>query len=834
MSATREAEIPRGTLGTFGGVFTPSILTILGLILFVKMGYVVGSAGLGRALLIILAANTISVLTSISLSAVATNLRVKKGGDYYLISRTLGVHYGGALGLVLFLAQSVSIGFYAVGFGEVLTSIFGMSSGWWPQSIAAMAVGALFVLAWMGADWATRFQYLIMAVLFAGIASFYAGALPAWDMAQLRVNFTPSGDQSFWILFAIFFPAVTGFTQGVSMSGDLKDPGRSLPRGTLFAVGLSILVYFSVAALFAASRPGDELAAADATAMRGVALLPWLVDAGAIAATLSSALASFLGAPRILQSLAGDKVFPFLNSFAAGSGPSDNPRRGILLAGAIALLTVGLGNINAIAPVVSMFFLISYGLLNYATYTEARASSPSFRPRFRFFNARLSLIGGIGCLAAMLAINPTAGAIAVVVIFAVHQYLSRRVVFERWADADRSRRFQRVREDLYAISADLEHPRHWRPVLLAFSDNPERRERILRFASWLEGRSGLTTAVRVIKGKGPEARRLREEAFRELKQEIDRCELPAFPRVIVAPTPENVLPVLLQSHGLGPLRSNTVMFNWYDRSSDYGAPGLRHYGSYLRQALRFGFNLVLLGAGPDDFNVIEKTKSTERRIDVWYRENATGNLSLMLAYLMTRTEGWKDARIRLLVPAHDGKDRAKVLQDFERILEEARIVAEPVIIDDPGHEAIVRESASAAVVLLPFRLEDEGPASVYQGALDDLIRKLGVTALILASQDISLDAEPESGPQAEIAEAVDALAKAEKTARQAENKAVEAEENARRAGEAQEPAGVVQEAEEKAERCRRRAARDRAKAEECAKLVEELTGGNSSEPAPGE
>ncbi len=834
MSAPGAAERRRGALGTFGGVFTPSILTILGLILFLKMGYVVGSAGLGRALLIILLANSISVLTSISLSAVATNLRVKKGGDYYLISRTLGVHYGGALGLVLFLAQSVSIGFYAVGFGEVLTSIFGLSSGRWPQTIAAMAVGALFLLAWMGADWATRFQYLVMAVLFAGIASFYAGALPAWDMARLQANFTPSGDQSFWLLFAIFFPAVTGFTQGVSMSGDLKDPGRSLPRGTFFAVGLSMVVYISVAVVFAASSPGGELAAADAAAMRGIALLPWLVDAGAIAATLSSALASFLGAPRILQSLAGDKVFPVLNVFAVGSGPSDNPRRGVLLAGAIALLTIGLGNINAIAPVVSMFFLISYGLLNYATYTEAQASSPSFRPRFRFFNARMSLIGGLGCLAAMLAINPTAGAIAVVVIFAVHQYLTRRVVFERWADADRSRRFQRVREDLHAISADLEHPRHWRPVLLAFSDDPERRERMLRFASWLEGRSGLTTAVRVIKGEGPEVRRLREEAFRELKQEIERCGLPAFARVIVAPTAENVLPVLLQSHGLGPLRPNTAMFNWYDRSSDYGAPGLRHYGSYLRQALRFGFNLVLLGAGPDDFNVIENTKPAERRIDVWYRENATGSLSLILAYLMTRTEGWKDARIRVLVPAADGRDRSQLLQEFERILEEARIVAEPVIVDDPGHEAIVRESAAAAVVFLPFRLEDEGPASVFQGALDDLIRRLGVTALILASQDISLDAEPESGPQAEVAEAVDALAKAEKTAQQAEKRASEAEDRVRRAREDQDAAEVLQEAEEEAKRCRRRAARARAKAGECAKLVEELTGGRSSEPAPGE
>ena len=302
-------EVRGGALGTFAGVFTPSILTILGLILFLKTGYVVGSAGLPRALLIVLLANLISVLTSISLSAVATNLRVKGGGDYYLISRTLGVRYGGALGIVLFLAQSVSIAFYAIGFAEVLSSTLRLQESWWPQAIAAVAVACLFVLAWLGADWATRFQYVVMTVLVTGIVAFYVGGIPAWDADNLRTNLSSGGGPPFWVLFAIFFPAVTGFTQGVSMSGDLRDPGKSIPRGTFAAVGLSMLVYISAVVIFAAARPGARLVLDDTNAMRSLAILPGLVDAGAIAATLSSALASFLGAPRILQSLAADRVF---------------------------------------------------------------------------------------------------------------------------------------------------------------------------------------------------------------------------------------------------------------------------------------------------------------------------------------------------------------------------------------------------------------------------------------------------------------------------------------------------------------------------------------------
>ena len=221
------------------------------------------------------------------------------------------------------------------------------------------------------------------------------------------------------------------------MSGDLKDPGKSLPLGTFMAVGISILVYFGVAVVFAGALPRNILAA-DYGAMGKVARFSFFIDAGVIAATLSSAMASFLGAPRILQSLSADRIFPFLLFFSKGSGPTNNPRRGVLLSAAIALATVALGNLNVIAPVVSMFFLISYGLLNYATFFEARSASPSFRPRFRWFHHRLSLVGALACLGVMLAIDLKAGIIAVALLFAIFQYLKRTAGPARWADSSRS------------------------------------------------------------------------------------------------------------------------------------------------------------------------------------------------------------------------------------------------------------------------------------------------------------------------------------------------------------------------------------------------------------
>ncbi len=478
----------------------------------------VGNAGLGQALIIMLLANGISVLTSVSLSAIATNLKVKGGGDYYVISRTLGHEFGGAIGIVVFLAQSVSIAFYCLGFGEVVAYMFQTEFSILPQIIAALAVSFLFIFAWIGADWATKFQYVVMVVLAAAILSSFIGGFIRWDSAQLVQNWSASQtSMGFWALFAIFFPAVTGFTQGVSMSGDLKDPGKSLPRGTFAAVGLSIIVYFIASVLFAAALPADVMIS-DYGAMKKVAYIAFLVTAGVIAATLSSAMASFLGAPRILQSLAADRIFPFLTPFAKGSGPTLNPRRGVLLSAGIAYATVAYGHLNLIAPVVSMFFLVSYGLLNYATYYEARAASPSFRPRFRYFNKWLSLAGALACLGTMMAIDFRAGIVAIAVLFAIFQYLKRTAGPARWADSRRSYHLQLSREHLLAAATEPEHPRYWRPQILAFSDNPERRSQLLHFASWIEGGSGLTTAVRIVEGEGLKMRNVKAEA--QLQQDI--------------------------------------------------------------------------------------------------------------------------------------------------------------------------------------------------------------------------------------------------------------------------------------------------------------------------
>ena len=768
-------------LGTFAGVFMPSILTILGIILFVRLGYVVGSSGLVKALAIILLANVISVLTTFSVSAIATNFKVKGGGVYYLISRTLGLRYGGSIGIVLFLAQSVSIGFYCVGFAEVVVAMTGGASQIAVQLIAATAVILLFLVAWRGADVATRVQYFVMILLVASIFSFVTGALMQWDSGVLVRNLgQPGNSPPFWVLFAIFFPAVTGFTQGVAMSGDLRDPGKSIPVGTFLAVAISILVYVGVAVLFAGSASSETLAG-DYSAMRNIASAGWLIDVGVIVATLSSALASFLGAPRILQSLAGDRIFPLLHWFARGSGPARNPRRGVALSCLIALSVIVLGNLNAIAPVVSMFFLVSYGLVNYATYFEATAASPSFRPTFRWYNRHLSLIGLIACVGVAVAIDIWSAVVAIAILFAIIQYLRARGSTARWADGRRAFYLKQVRENLVAASREVEHSRDWRPHILAFSDSPERRAGLLRFSSWVEGGSGLTTVVRVLEGEGVRMLKLREAAIEEMTKELKQYGSDAFPMVIAAPSFEAALPVVVQAAGTGPISINTVLANWFDGKSGFVSEwASSRFGQRLRTAFRLGSNLLILHVEKAEWEALETVPTAERVIHVWWQADKTGQMMVLLGYLMTRNEEWANATIRVLVPTDDGADQSH-LEEVKAIFSAARIEAETELVVGADSQSIVAHSATASIVFLQFGIRDGKIVDPFGNEVSGILPELPIVVMSMAAQDVDLDAQPDEGSAAETAALLDRVDDARKRAATAQKQSEEATQAASRA-----------------------------------------------------
>jgi len=832
-----ESAPAAGTLGTFAGVFTPSVLTILGIILFLRLGYVTGSAGLGRALIIIAVANLISILTSQSLAAIATNLKVKGGGDYYLISRTLGHQFGGAIGIVLYLAQSVSVAFYCIGFAEALSTMLPQMPMVTPRLIATIAVGLLFLLAWLGADWATKFQYGVMALLIAALFSFFLGGLPQWSQETFSANWSaPDQSPPFWVIFGIFFPAVTGFTQGVSMSGDLKDPGKSLPLGTFLAVGISIVVYLSVALVFSGVLP-NQLMMEDYQSIKKVARYGFLIDAGVIAATLSSAMASFLGGPRILQSLSGDRVFPFLVPFSKGSGPTNNPRRAVLLTLGIALVTIGLGQLNLVARVVSMFFLISYGLLNYATYYEAGTESPSFRPRFRWFNRHLSLLGCLVCLGVILALDIRNGVIALAILMAIYQYLKRTAGPSRWADSSSAHAFQVIRHQLTELARDRGHYRNWRPHILVFTNHSERRVPLFTFSQWIEGQSGLITAVRLVEGDHLRRKTIQQEAEQELAHDIQKQGFNIFPLVVQTEDIAATIPMLLQSYGIGPLRANTVLVNWYGQSGS-GVNNLQalKYGQDLRSAFRLGYNLVILHHDETEWETLAASDREKRRIDVWWQADATSRLMLLLAYLMTRHDAWQKAEIRVLT-AGSGKRLTKVKEELTQTLEAVRIDAQAHIVEDLAPETIIAQSSKSSFVFAPFKIKGFRLSDASGYSLNRVLPQLPPTALVMAAENIDLDAEPEEGAAGQLAKAMDSFREAERrTARSA--KALERSrhqveklksrlEGLEKDRQDEEKKGIEKElekAEKDADTAFRKAAKASVRLEEAAQAVEKLGG----------
>jgi len=415
--------------GTFAGVFTPSVLSILGVIMYLRLGWVVGEAGLVNALLIILMAHVISVTTGLSISSIATDKKIKGGGIYYMLSRSLGLPMGGAIGILIFIATSLSIALYLIGFAENFLSVEAISSffnlGTTVNDIRIVGTAAILVLvimAYISTSLAIKSQYIILGAIALSIAAIITGLLINTDLRpeEAILNARPGG-LSLEAVFAIFFPAVTGFTVGVAMSGDLKDPGKSIPKGTMWAIGTGMVIYIGLAILFALMVNRDMLLS-DYNFLSNIALWAPLVIAGVWAATLSSGLGGILGAPRIMQALSLDKIMPRI--FGKGFGINNEPRNALILTFILAEIAILIGELNIVARIVTMFYIAAYGFIN-LSYTLESWASPDFRPSFTI-PKWVSITGFLACFGIMFQLDAMAMIVAIVAMFLVYLYLSKK------------------------------------------------------------------------------------------------------------------------------------------------------------------------------------------------------------------------------------------------------------------------------------------------------------------------------------------------------------------------------------------------------------------------
>ncbi|WP_017324457.1 amino acid permease [Synechococcus sp. PCC 7336] len=453
---------------TFEGVFKPTLLTILGAIMYLRVGWVVGNAGLLGGMLVVLAAISITLATGLSIASIATNTRLGAGGTYATIAKSLGLEVGAAVGIPLFLSQSLAATLYLIGFREGWLSIF-------PQHPAILvdfgAFAVVFAVAFISAGLAFRLQYLVLILIIGSLISVFASPV-TWDPVvspqlwgtfpgQVETGFVGT---DFWGVFAVFFPAVTGILSGVNLSGELENSRRSIPIGTLSAIGVSAVVYLGLCWWLSRSGTPFQLVR-NYTILAERSLWQPAVVAGLLAATFSAALSSFVGAPRILMALGRDRTIP-AGRWVASLSRNGEPRRALAISGSIVAISLLLRNLNAIASLITIFFLLTYATVNLVVAIETSLGLMTFRPTLRL-PLLVPLYGLFGCTVAMFAIDPLFSLSALVVAIAISLRIATQTPIRRTGEA-RSGLFEALAQ--WAATKTMElavaSARAWKPTLL--------------------------------------------------------------------------------------------------------------------------------------------------------------------------------------------------------------------------------------------------------------------------------------------------------------------------------------------------------------------------------
>ncbi|XP_062588171.1 solute carrier family 12 member 3-like [Saccostrea cucullata] len=647
-----ESAANKATAVKFGwikGVLVRCLLNIWGVMLFMRLSWVVGQAGIGLATVIILLATVVTLLTLISMSAICTNGEVKGGGAYYMISRSLGPEFGGAIGLIFSVANAVAVSMYVVGFAETVRDLLKANDALMVDEtndiriIGVLTATLLLGIAIIGMEWEARAQVVLLGALLIAIFNFLIGTFipPSQEkvlkgitgyqgtvfLENLGPKFTEG--ENFFSTFAIFFPAATGILAGANISGDLKNAQRDIPRGTFLAVVISSITYIACAWLMGSCilREASGFEPVHVTALMynstqnmtvdivnitldvvnltsgvGVSVIDqarncslgkggvctrgllhdfqamelvsaWgpLLTVGIFSATLSSALASLVSAPKVFQAVCKDRIFPKIHIFAKGYGASENPRRAYFLAYFIGVAFICIGDLNAIAPIISNFFLMSYALINYSCFDASLANSPGWRPAFRYYSMWLSLVGALLCIAVMFIMNWWTALITFVIVCALFVYVHYSKPDVNWGSSTQAHVYKNALNTTLKLISVEDHIKNFRPQVLVLTGAPWTRPELVDFVYSLTHKISLMVCGNIIVGTQTDnLRHLHgsrpKEAYRWLNQRrvkafytLNKQALRSV-RLSVYPVSNNV--------GIGKLRPNILMMGFMSRWND--------------------------------------------------------------------------------------------------------------------------------------------------------------------------------------------------------------------------------------------------------------------------
>ena len=696
--------------GTVLGVFIPSILTILGAIMYLRFGWVVGNAGLWTTVVIVVLANAITLITALSVSSLATSQRVGVGGAYFLISRSLGLAMGGAIGLPLYLSQSISLTLYCFALAEGLEMLF---PGAPVQLLAGVFIIAVTASALKATEWVLKSQVVIFVLVMLSIVSLVMGADWHIPVKVIEGNYTSAGATDFWGVFAVFFPAVTGILTGLSLSGDLKNPEKSIPYGTLAAVLLGFGLYLLIP--FALAHHQDVPALRDNTLIwLDIAAWPVLIFPGLLAAILSSAIGSILSAPRTLQALSDDGILPE----KMGQLEDGEPKFAMYVSGAVALIAVLLGDLNAVATVVTMFFLTAYCMINVVSALEGLVRNPSFRPRFHI-SWVYSLTAAFGCCVVMLLINPLASVVAFLIELGIYFYISKRTLKSTWGDMRGGLMMAIARWALLAYKKLEEHRRNWRPHMLVFAEEIEQSFWMVETANDLSVGRGIVTVVRLEEEEKMLLADERQKVIAHMDQFLLNKEIDAFCELDVVSSKTDGMIAVAQANGIAGLQSNTIMLEWPNSPKIHH---LMHSMEHLQKSV-----ILTRFKGWTDVK--------RERIDVWWSGTYdNGDLMLLCAHLLRLSKNWRNAKIFLKTVVDDSALVADRQQALRKICKETRIQAQTEVIirlpDQSLNAVIVQHSRHANLVMLGLSLPEKGKEEDFNQWYNRLVEGLENVMLI--------------------------------------------------------------------------------------------------------
>ncbi len=698
-------------------VFFTAISTILGAILFLRFGWATGTLGFWGVILLIAVGHMVTLPTALSISEIATNKRVEGGGEYFIISRSFGLNIGATIGIALYLSQAISVAFYVIAFTEAFAPLFDWAQqtyGWnLPRqvvSLPAMAILSILILK-KGAGLGVKMLYYVVGILALSLVLFFVGKTDYAATSNVNI-FSQSirNGNMFFIVFAICFPAFTGITAGVGLSGDLKNPGRSIPLGTTLATVVGMVLYLFISWKLAISASPEDLIN-DQLVMSKIALGGFIIiPLGLAASTISSALGSVMVAPRTLQALAKDNSLPIssVNRFMAkGKGDTNEPYNASLFTIIIAIVFVAIGNVNAVAEVISMFFMITYGSLNLISFLNHFGANPSYRPSFRS-RWWLSLMGFVLSIYMMFRINTVYALLAMVLMVLVYLVVSSQhkdrkgmVALFRGVVFQINRRLQ-----LY-LQGESERGENetWRPAAVCVSLDSMHRDNALNLMSWISVKYGFSTYIHLILGYF--SRKTKEQAADIQRVLLDRSKSrkgQIYIDTLISPSYTSAIAQVIQLPAVTGKENNMVVFD-FDKNNPVQLKQITDNFSLVAAA---DCDVCVLGCAQ-----VNVPKKKRRDIHIWIQKSdpENANLMILLGYVISAHPYWKKCNISI----YDVCDPATIDEEreyLEKLLKSGRLPITArnikVIEKDPEKNirtVMAKNSKDADLTIMGFRSE---------------------------------------------------------------------------------------------------------------------------------